>query len=297
MQKPTPELKPDLLKLNRVLNTIHSYLDQQLFYPREKSYLDAAVLTLMSKSVTLARSTACLVKNGFDEEAFASSRTLLELALNLRYIVNGRNPEVRAKRYIHYVAKIKMEWARRSVKHFVYSASMVRKGMPNYKKFQALERKFPRHGWVQSSKKRSKGIWTMAIEPDRYEKVPLLDKKGKPVLDKHGKPKLQPYTWVFDYEILYFWTSQFVHVTIDSVDNHNALPGKLFSVYTQGCRPSVRKNNNLGSMAIFNTILYMHKILASGFNGLGHKCPDKLSNPVDALLKSLVPTKPGKEDE
>jgi hypothetical protein len=73
-----------LRQVSRVLNQIHAFLDDQLFYPREKSYLDVSVLTLLSKSLALARSIVCLVRGGFGEEAFASSRTLLELALTGR---------------------------------------------------------------------------------------------------------------------------------------------------------------------------------------------------------------------
>jgi Phenazine biosynthesis protein A/B len=62
-----------------------------------------AMLTLLSKSLALARSTVWLVRGGFDEEAFGLSHSLLELAMTMRYITNGRNPEVRAKRFVHFV--------------------------------------------------------------------------------------------------------------------------------------------------------------------------------------------------
>src|SRR5271169_204425 len=109
------QLKRKVRQVKRVLTKITRYLDRQWICPRRGIYLDTAVLTLLSKSLALARSTVCLVENGFDEEAFASSRILLELALNLRYITNGANLELRAKRYIHFVAKIKMEFGARAI--------------------------------------------------------------------------------------------------------------------------------------------------------------------------------------
>lgn len=287
MPKPSKELQKSLRRLNWLLKRIHTYLDAQWFHAREGTYLDATVLMLLSKSLALARSTVCLVQNGFNEEAFASSRTLLELALNLRYITNGRNPELRAKRFVHFVAKIKMEWGRRAIQHFAFPASAVRKGMRSYKNFQSLERKFPKQGWLQASRKHSKGIWTMAMEPDRFEKEPVVDKARKPVLNKRGQPRFKPLTWEVDYKAIYFWTSRFVHVTIDSLDNHTALPGKPFSVYTQGGRPPVRKTD-LGDMALFNTILYIHRILLAGFRTLGHTYPDELSKPIMAFVESFV---------
>lgn len=83
------------------------------------------------------------------------------------------------------------------------------------------------------------------------------------------------------------WTSQFVHVTIDSLDNHDAYLGEPFVVYTQGGRPSRRKPD-LGDTALFNTVSYLHRILLAGFRGLGQPYPDELSKPALALLKSYV---------
>jgi hypothetical protein len=180
-----------------------------------------------------------------------------------------------------------MEWGRKAVEHFAFSQSSVRTGMPGYREFQRLERKFPKQGWLQASKRRSKGTWTMAMEPDRFEKVPVVDAKGEPVRDKRGKPKLRPWNWAFDYKVIYFWTSQYVHVTIDSLENHTALPGEPFGVYTQGNRQTVKKAD-LGDMALFNTVVYMHRILVAGFRAIGHTYPDQLSKPVVALMESFV---------
>jgi hypothetical protein len=287
MPKLSKELQSQLRRLNWLLNKVHAYLDGRQFYPRRRAYLDATVLMLLSKSLALARSTTCLVRNGFSEEAFASSRTLLELALTLRYITNGRSPELRAKRYVHFVAKIKMEWGRKAVEYFAFSPSALNKSMPFYKDFQSLERKFPKQSWLQASKKRSKGIWTMAMEPDRFEKMPMLTKFREAVLNKHGKPRFKPLNWEHDYRVIYFWTSQYVHVTIDSLDNHTAAPDKAFRVYSEGSRPPIRKTG-VGEMAIFNTAIYIHRILLAGFRALGHEYPDELSKPIMAFVELLA---------
>jgi len=89
---------------------------------------------------------------------------------------------------------------------------------------------------------------------------------------------------------MYFWKSQYVHVTIDSLDNHAAIPGRPFAVYTQGSRRS-RRTADYGDLALFSTITNMHKVLLSGFRGLGHEYPDELSKPVEALIKSLADAK------
>ncbi len=281
------QLKPKVRQVKGVLTKITSYLDQQWICPRGGRYLDATVLTLLSKSLALARSTVCLVQNGFGEEAFAASRTLLELALTLRYITNGANPELRAKRYVHFVAKIKMEYGARAIEQLAWTQKTLRETAASYKEFQALKRKYPKQSWLQASKKHAKGIWTMAMEPDRFEKVAIVDRKGKPVLNKRGKPKTKPFTWEFDYRIIYFWTSQFVHVTIDSLDNHAATPDKVFRVYDPQTGTPVR-NADIGTTALFNTVVTMHKILIAAFRGIGHEFPQELSKPLEACVKSLT---------
>ena len=50
--------------------------------------LDRVVLALVSKAVTLSEAVDCLVDAGFDEEAFGLSRTLVEVAFNLRFVLN-----------------------------------------------------------------------------------------------------------------------------------------------------------------------------------------------------------------
>lgn len=59
----------------------------------------------------------CLIDEGLPEEAFGLSRTLVEIALSLRFITN-RYAERRARRFAHYSAEWKLELIRRAVKHF-----------------------------------------------------------------------------------------------------------------------------------------------------------------------------------
>jgi len=278
------EVKKQTRQLKRIFKDFRVYLDSQHFYPRRRTYLDAALLTLASKTLTLAGGIVCLVRNDFPEEAFATSRSLIELALNVRYITNGRTPETRAKRFVDFVSKIKIEWGKRAMTHFNFSQKEMRQ-IPSYREFRTLQRKFPKQSWVQASRKHAKGVWTMAMERDRFERAPILDKQGRPALDKRGRAKTKPYTWELDYQVIYFWTSQYVHVTIDSLDNHAAVPDKAFKVYVPGV--SIPQNSrDFGDMALFNTALYVQKIFIAIFRALGHPYPDKLSGRLHTFIKS-----------
>ena len=154
----------------------------------------------MSKAISISRAVICLTEAALDEEAFGFVRTLLEMALNLRYITNGRSPEVRARRFIQFESKIKMEWRRRGITHFHWSKKERRDRLPSYERFVRLEKKYPRQGWYQTKRNRA---WTgtLALEPDRHEKVAVRDEKGNFVLNKSGKTKLVQATWAFDYSL------------------------------------------------------------------------------------------------
>ena len=58
-----------------------------------------------------------LVANGFDDEAFGLSRTMLEIAISARYIVNESSDWL-ANRYVKYFAKDHENWTNMITKHY-----------------------------------------------------------------------------------------------------------------------------------------------------------------------------------
>jgi len=104
-------------ELKRLLRKVGAFIDNQAIYPRGNVFLDKVVAAHVSKALNVAQSIIALIDAGFSEEAFGVSRTMVEIALNLRYITN-RNSEQRAQRFVHYIARWKMELMRRGLKHF-----------------------------------------------------------------------------------------------------------------------------------------------------------------------------------
>ena len=249
MQDLTPQRKREM---KRLLQKIVTFIDNQALYPRGHVFLDKIVLAHVSKALNVAQSIMTLIEAGFPEEAFGVSRTMVEIALNLRFITN-RNSEQRAKRFVHYIARWKMELMRRALKHFYRTDArgnwvLDAKGerIPNYTKadfrrmlnkkyavYGKLARKYPkRTSWTDTGNKASKGgVWMMAMEPDRYESV-----NGVPL------------KWEFDYDWMYFWTSQYVHATVVSMeDGHATRPTDPFVV-----RKPFQPARSNADMAVFN---------------------------------------------
>ena len=262
-------------ELKRILSKVQGFFDRQRYYARGHVFLDKVVLAHVSKSLTVARSVLCLIDSGFPEEAFGLSRTLVEIALNLRFITN-KYSETRARRFVHYFAKWKMELIRRTLKHFskavnstgskpAYSRADLRKMLSDYKIIAKIARKFPnRISWTETRNRKASrgGAWMMAKEADKYEKL-------------DGKP----YNWEFDYDWIYFWTSQYVHATVISMESHATFPREAFSV-----RIAPERGEHTADLAAFNVALYIQKVLVMAFRAIKHDLPNELADPLGKLI-------------
>ncbi len=255
---------------------IRVFLNKKRYHPRRNVILDMVVFGLVSKAVKVAQAGVCLVDTGFPEEAFGLSRTLVEIALSLRFITN-RYSERRARRVAFYAAKWKMQMMRRLLtlknpdepEQPKYSKSELGKLIPDYKLMVKLARKFPKSPsahWSQPRHGKQSNSRVLALEADGHEKL-----NGKPV------------DWDFDYEWIYSWTSQYVHATAACMESHFTTPKEVFRVHVAPDR-----NRGIEGTAVFNIALYLHKILKMAFPVIGEAFPEKLSAPLERLLMEMT---------
>jgi hypothetical protein len=284
MQDLTPQRKREM---KRLLRKIVIFIDNQNLYPRGHVFLDKVVLAHVSKSLNVAQSIMALIDAGFPEEAFGMSRTMVEIAFNLRFITN-RNSEQRAKRFVHYLSRWKMELMRRALKHFYrmdangnwvldaegeripsHTKAELRQMLKQYEMHAKIARKFPKGtSWTDTGRKKSRGgARMMAMEPDKYESV-------------NGVPMI----WEFDYDWMYFWTSQYVHATAVSMDaGHATRPTNRFVV-----RKPFQDAQSNADMAVFNTAVELNKILVMAFRALGNQYPSAISEPLGNFVIKMV---------
>lgn len=265
MPPPEPEHKRFL---KRTVKSISSFLNEQRYYPRTNVMLDRVVLALVSKAMKVAQGVICLIEAGLADEAFGLSRTLVEIGFSLRFITN-RYSERRARRFVHYVGKWKIQMMRRLEGQTTvdaagrsqpkYTEAQLREMMPDYELMLKWAREYPKSPgahWSQArygkngKKGKASNARALALEADGQEKV-----NGARV------------NWQFDYEWVYSWTSQYVHATAACMDAHVTEPLEAFRVQIAPHRSSV------GDSAVFNTALYLHKILRMGFVGIGQPFP------------------------
>lgn len=276
---PLRELTPNRKReMKRLIRKIRNSFNDARFYARGHVFLDKVVLAHVSKALSVADAIMYLIDKGLPEEAFGLSRTIVEVAFNLRFVTN-KHSERRAKRFVDYFAVWKMELIRRTLKHIYtvdergkkiprYSKQQLRAMIRDYKKLVRLARKYPNRGsWTETPNRKASrgGIGRIAYEPDSYEKLDGL-----------------PYKWEFDYDWIYFWTSQYVHGTVVSLDSHAVLPLEPFLMTA-----APKAGKHTAGLAVFNTGLYLNKILVMAFRALGRSFPEGLADPLGELLISM----------
>lgn len=232
------------------ITRLERYVDDLGMIPSTRYYRSAVILALLSKALTVARAICSLVESGFPAEAFGLSRTLMEIYFCLRYIGN-KDTENRAKTYVNYHARVRQEWR-----------SIIMKYYPNTPSgCLVLDEDV-----LQAAREfKSKAHWTgsggqaklMALEPDEFEK------------DEHAQPEKSE----FDYEALYFWTSHFVHVTVDAVEAHASEPGEVFRV-----RGRSELDRERGDDALFNTLIFLNKSFIRACRAMNEEQPEILED-------------------
>jgi hypothetical protein len=217
------------------------------------------VLALASKALVVGSAVCSLVEEGFYEEAFGLTRTLAEIWLNLRYITNEGN-SYRAERYGNYFAKDHEGWINIIQKYYPTTPLSLPSHHAEMMKI-AKAYKHP-HSWSGLPG----AVKAMAQEDDAFQN----DANGKPMRCE------------FDYEVIYKWTSHYVHVTAVAVDTHAVEARSPFAVHSRK-----RFGFRLKELALFNTAVYLSKILLRSFAAIGRQVPPSIADEADRLLKSF----------
>jgi len=240
------------------IRRLERHLNGLKMIPATRSYRNAVILSLLSKALTVSRAICALVGAGFHAEAFAVSRTLIDIYFCVRYISN-KDTEARARTYVDYHARVRQEWQTIIMKY--------------YPKTPATAIALDEDVLETAKQFKHKAHWTghggqaklMALEEDTLE------------VDELGQPEKSE----FDYDALYFWTSHFVHVTVDGIEGHACEPGELFKVRGSNWRDKERGND-----ALFNTLVFLDKIFIRACRAMNEEQPEALQDVYKMISKS-----------
>ena len=251
---------PTIDEVRQLISKLECHIDESRTIPATRRFRTIVTLALVSKALTLGRAVCCLVEQGFAAEAFGLTRTLIDIYLTVRYISNN-DTEARAERYAKFFAKNHEDWTKIIAKF--YPATTVNP-TPEHQKYLQIATQY-----------KSPNDWTglggqtkeMAREPDTYE----FDTNGNPV------------TAEFDYEVIYKWTSHYVHGTISSVESHCTEPDDPFRIRARTYLDAGRGND-----ALFNVLVYLSKIFVRAYRAMRDDQPEDLLQEVYEATKRFA---------
>lgn len=251
-------LGTDLENVKELLVTVIDYLNRLELYPRGRGIaLDAVMLAIVSKNIRVGEAICLLVEQEFHSEAFAMSRTMLELALSARHTSND-DERKRSATFANFFAKDQYEWAKIVSKYYPNAVPNV--DSERRKKMIEVAKQFKDpHRWS------GKSVRELAMEVDTFERL----------------PDGSPFVWEFDYEAIYKWTSHYVHGTVVAVDEHASGPLQPFTVKHP-------VNVDKAEMALFNLVLYLSRTFLAAFRSINHEMSQGIIDKFNDTLKRLV---------
>jgi Family of unknown function (DUF5677) len=249
-------------EVQALLSDIARHINEGQSYPRSNVYLDIVLLSLLSKSVTVARAVCMLVAAEFFDEAFGLGRTLLDIYFTVRYIANKDSLE-RAQRYAEFFARDYVDWLRLIDKYYPGKLG----ALPEHdEEMLRVAAEFPSpHRWTGLGDQTRQ----MAFEESVVETAEL----GRPV------------TASFDYEVVYKWTSHYVHPTVVALESHTTGAREAFRVHAGS---GSQRSRRLGQLALFNVVATLAKTLTCAYRGLKDDIPSALADRWMALLDRTV---------
>jgi Family of unknown function (DUF5677) len=222
-----------VINTKSVLNQISSlerHLNRLRVIPATNRLRTAVILPLLSKALTVSRAVCVLVDAGYRAEAFGLSRTVIEILFIVSYISN-KDTERRARRYRDYDARARVEFRKIAEKYAPNALAGTRQLDASVLQ---LASQYDKHSWLGRGQ-----MATMAKDENAVE----FDKSGKGI------------TIEFEYEALYFWTSQYVHATVVGIRGHATHAGEVFKV-----RADPDEDSGLDTSALQNVIVSLSQL-------------------------------------
>jgi hypothetical protein len=183
---------------------------------------------------------------------------MVELSLSGRYIANDPDFCKRSELYIRYFAKDHETWTKMIQKYY---PEMFPRYHADHERMLETARTFKSpHSWHDGT------VRDIVVEGDLVE------------VDEHGHPA----NWEYDYEVVYKWTSHFVHGTVVAMDAHALEPGVAFAV------DAGQQRMDKAGMALFNVAMYLFKSTVLIFRCLGYEVPKELLERFESVIKPLA---------
>jgi len=255
-------------KLGSYCDRLKDAIDAIAIYPRTPLHdaFDRVALQSVSKAFGLVRSCLVLLSSGFPDEAYGSSRSLVECSANLRYLTQDRSlRDERTQAFINFNNAEKRYWleeARTHVSDLVALAEVERYAEETRIKQLEPDARLAKGHWTHG-----RGFMGMVTNLDHP-----LDASTNPL-------KLRKAAYSIDYHE----PSAYVHCSQWALDNYCPAAGIPYTV----C-PSSQGYHNTAQKTLFILTTYLHATVVYAIYGLGYDGPPIINELFSERIAELA---------
>ena len=259
-----PEIIGEIKKVSGFIRIAESEIHRLGIYPRSLWMypFDSVSLATVSKAFALSKACLKLLSAGLPDEAFGLSRSIVECAINLRFMTaEWETRDTRVRNYVKHHLADKAFWAHHALELFA--------GRPEEKEIRDY---MDAEGIVPDTKPASRHwsgergfVWdTITIDHPLDGSITTKRKK-------------------ISYAADYFQTSTFVHCSLPAVDNYFVEEATPFQVSTS------TSLHETGQSTLFTVLLYLQSTIIYAFFGINTDRPLKLDETFEKTLNNLKP--------
>jgi uncharacterized protein DUF5677 len=261
-----PDNENEIEKVRAYITEAKAEVDKLEIIPRTltRYAFDSVALAAVSKAFAISKACLALLSSGFPDEAYGLSRSLVECAINLRYLT--QDPTLRDQRtddFIKYFWATKAYWLYQGLQQF--DGKPEEQEIRNYAKQQGIDpnAKCARRHWSGDSG----FVWKVTLENHPLD---------GPASSEHLKKT--------SYAVDYHQTSSLVHCSQPALDNYFSEEGNSFRV-----SPSSGKYDQPSQKTLFILVLYLHSAIAYALFGMNLERPATLNALFQTALNGLIP--------
>jgi hypothetical protein len=261
-----PDNSSEIEKVRAYIVAVEGEVNRLKIVPRslDQSVFDSVALAALSKIFALAKACLALLDADFPDEACGLSRSLVECAINLRYLT--QDPALqdnRSTEFTKYAVADKSYWLHHALQGF--SGWPEEQGIREHAQQMDIEpdtKAASRHWSATRS-----FVWTTTL--------------GDHPLD--GPTNTEPRRRV-SYAVDYHHTSSFVHCAQPALDNYFPEQQNAFCI-----TPSSGQYIQPSQKVLFIIVIYLHSAIAYALFGLGVGRPANINKEFGETLQAMKP--------
>jgi hypothetical protein len=225
---------------------------------------DSVALEAVSKAFALSKACLALLSQNYPDEAHGLSRSLVECAINLRYLT--QNPTLLDQRtddFIRYFWTSKAYWLHQALQQFA--------GKPEEQEI----RRYARQQGIDSGAKAARRHWSGCrsfVWDVTLDDHPL----DGPAANEHFRKT--------SYAVDYYQTSSFVHCSQPALDNYFPEGRDPYRVSS-----SSGKYDQPSQKTLFIIVIYLHSTIAYALFGMNVDRPATLNVLFQTTLNNMKP--------